>query len=138
MNKRKPGTRLLLLLLAALLAVALMGCKKTEPAATEPAATAPAAAEKTVTLHVTFPDGAEKDYSVTTGAEMLGQALLDEGLVEGEMQEYGLFIQSVDGVTADAGAGQYWVFTKGGEWVTTGADMTPIADGDGFEFFIYQ
>ncbi len=133
MNKRNLGTKLLLLLLAAALVLAMAGCKKTEPAATEPAAE-----EKTITLHVTFPDETLKDYTVTTAAEMLGQALLDEGLVGGEMEEYGLFIESVDGVTADASAGEYWVFTKGGEWVTTGADMTPIADGDAFEFFIYK
>lgn len=148
MNKRNNGTRLLLLLLAALFALTAFGCKKAEAPAAEPAveqtaepAEQPAeeaAEQKSISVLITFPDGTEKAVEVQTTAEMLGEALQAEGLIEGTVEQYGLFVTAVDGVAADASKNEYWVFTKGGEWVTTGADLTPIADGDAFEFFIYK
>ena len=40
---------------------------------------------------------------------------------------------AVDGETAQDSLNQWWCVTKGGERVNTGADLTPIADGDRFE-----
>lgn len=92
---------------------------------------------KTITVIVTF-DGSDETLSVTTETETLGAALQEEELVSGEDREYGLFIHTVNGHFADETKGEYWVFTKGGEWVTTGVDTTPIEDGDTFEFFLYS
>ena len=94
-------------------------------------------ADKTIRLTVTF-DGKDEILDVKTGEETLGAALLKEGLISGSDSEYGLFVDTVNGHIADSAKNEYWVFTKGGEWVTTGVDSTPIADGDAFEWYIYQ
>ena len=59
--------------------------------------------------------------------------LEQEGLVAGEESEYGLFVKTVDGYTADDSNQEWWCFTKNGESLTTGVDTTPIADGEHFE-----
>lgn len=88
---------------------------------------------KTIAVSVVLADKSATDFIIKTDAEMLGEALLNEKLVEGEMGEYGLFITTVNGVTADAAKKEWWCVTKGGETVNTGADTTPIADKDKFE-----
>ncbi|MEG0763185.1 MAG: DUF4430 domain-containing protein [Oscillospiraceae bacterium] len=88
---------------------------------------------KTIAVSVVLADKSATDFIVKTDAEMLGEALLNEKLVEGEMGEYGLFITTVNGVTADAAKKEWWCVTKDGEMVNTGADTTPIADKDKFE-----
>ena len=84
------------------------------------------AGEKTLSIHT-------RAFTVTTDENYLGPALEAEGLIEGEKGQYGLFITTVDGVKADDSKNQWWCITKGGEDVYTGADSTPIADGDCFE-----
>ena len=87
--------------------------------------------EITITVAVTFPDGTTKDYEIETDAEFLRGALEDEDLVEGEESQYGLYVHKVDGVSDEDG--YYWAFYKDGEYLMTGVDTTPIADGDKFE-----
>mgnify|MGYP002510204696 CR=1 FL=1 len=91
------------------------------------------AGDKTVVIQVVHADAASKEFTCHTDAEYLGQLLLDEKLAEGEQSTYGLFITTVDGETAQDSLRQWWCITKGGEAVNTGADSTPIADGDHFE-----
>ena len=56
------------------------------------------------------------------------------GLVEGETGDYGLYIKVVDGLRADYDLdGAYWAISKDGEYLMTGADSTPIADGEHYE-----
>lgn len=88
---------------------------------------------KTVTVTIDKGDGKQKDVVLHTDAEYLGDALHEKKLVEGEQGEYGLYIKEVDGTKADESAQQWWCLTKGGEDVFTGADTTPIYDGDKFE-----
>ena len=64
---------------------------------------------------------------------MLGTALKEQNLIEGEQSEFGMFITVVDGIAADSSKNEYWSITKSGEILNTGADSTPIADGDHFE-----
>lgn len=68
-----------------------------------------------------------------TDAEYLGELLLDSGIAKGETSDYGLFITEVDGIAADSSAEEWWCITKGNEDVFTGADTTPIADGETYE-----
>ena len=52
----------------------------------------------------------------------------------GEEGPYGLTISAVDGETADWNVDQsYWALYIGEEYATTGADSTPVNDGDGFK-----
>ncbi len=98
-------------------------------------ATRPAVSEgdKTITVEVVHSDESTKTFTYETDAEYLGEVLLDEGLIEGDESEYGLYVTVVDGETADYNAdGAYWAFYVGDEYASLGVDATPIADGDEF------
>ena len=88
---------------------------------------------KHIEVTVSFSAEEQKVHQISTDAEFLGQALTEEKIIEGEEGPYGLFITSADGVKAEESLQQWWCITKGGEDVVTGADLTPIADGDRFE-----
>jgi hypothetical protein len=88
---------------------------------------------KNLGIQVIYEDGSSKDFQLSTDAEFLGGALTEAGLIEGEEGPYGLYITTVDSVTADNGLQQWWCITKNGEQLNTGADTTPISDDDHFE-----
>lgn len=88
---------------------------------------------KTITVDVVVAPDDVRTYTIKTNELYLRGALEDEGLVSGDESEFGLFIKTVDGVTANEANQEWWCVTKGGEWVLTGVDETPIADGDRFE-----
>lgn len=88
--------------------------------------------DKTITVSVVT-DTETTDFTIVTDAEYLRQALEQENLVEGSESEYGLFVTTVNGVTADDSQQQWWCFTRNGEMVETGIDTTPIADGETYE-----
>ena len=90
--------------------------------------------EKTFTFQVRDLEGTVVgDFKITTERAMVGEALLDEGLIEGENGPYGLYVKTVNGITADYDTdGTYWAFYIGGddrEYAMTGVDATPIEDG---------
>lgn len=95
------------------------------------------AGSKTVTIEVAAPDYSNT-HKIKTDAEFLGDALKEEGIIEGEESQYGLFITSVDSIKADDSKQQWWCITKGGADVMTGVDVTPIADGDTFELTLKE
>lgn len=89
---------------------------------------------KTITVTVVHKDGTSKDFEYHTDEEFLGAVILAEGLVEGEEGPYGLMISAVDGEIADWNVDQsYWALFIGEEYATTGADTTPVNDGDVFK-----
>lgn len=89
---------------------------------------------KTITVTVVHKDGTSKDFTYHTDEEFLGPVLLSEGLVEGEEGPYGLAISAVDGEGAVWETDKaYWALFVGEDYATTGADSTPIADGDTFK-----
>lgn len=92
-----------------------------------------AAGAKALELTVVYADGSADAFSFSTDAEFLRAALEEQQLVAGDESEYGLFIKTVNGVTADESQQQWWCVTKDGAEVMTGVDSTPIADGDHFE-----
>ena len=89
------------------------------------------AGDKTITVEVVHADESSREFTYQTSEEFLGPVLIEEGLVQGEESTYGLFITTVDGETAEGN--QWWCITQDGQMVETGADTTPIADGDHFE-----
>ena len=99
---------------------------------------------KTITVSVFDTVGsteASNTATITTDGEYLRGALEqeDSGIsISGSESEYGLFVTTVDGVTADDSKQQWWCFTKGGEMLNTGVDSTPIADGDTFEITLTE
>ena len=88
--------------------------------------------EKHITVELVGKDSA-RTVELDTDEEYLGPALQSEGLIDGTQSEFGLYITTVDGYTADESAQEWWCLTKGGQSVNTGVDSTPIADGDAFE-----
>ena len=89
--------------------------------------------EKTISVEVIANDETVNEYTIKTEEKFLREALEEENLIQGKEDQYGLFIQTVDGITADDANQEWWCITKGGEQVTTGVDSTPIEDGDSFE-----
>ena len=87
-----------------------------------------------ITFVVVHSDGSEKEFVITTDAVTLREALEQEKLIEGTESEWGLYVLTVDGETADEAQQQWWCLTKDGEMSMTGVDDTVIADGDRYEF----
>ena len=96
------------------------------------------AGEKTITVDVVLLDGSDTQTTITTDAEFLRGALEQENMIEGTESDYGLYVTTVNGVTADESKEQWWRFAKGGGVGETGVDSTPIADGDAFEITLVE
>ncbi len=92
-----------------------------------------AAGAKALTVTVVHGDGTEKVFDVHTDAEYLEGALLENQIVEDNQTEWGLYILTADGETADETKEEWWCLTKNGEMTATGASDTPIADGEHYE-----
>lgn len=97
-----------------------------------------AAGNKTIDVVVVHGDGSEAAFQYQTDAEYLGDVLTENGLVEGTESTYGLFITTVDGETADESLQQWWCITREGEMLSTGADQTPITDGEQYELTLTE
>ena len=80
-------------------------------------------------------DGKETLFEIHTDKEIVGEALQDVGLIEGEEGEYGLFVKTVNGITADYDKdGVYWAFYVNDEYAAEGVDSTKITEGDTYAF----
>lgn len=88
---------------------------------------------KTVEVQVVHGDGSTRDFTLKTEEETLGRALVEGEVVVDNQSTYGLYIQTVDGETANEANQEWWCLTKGGESVNTGADEVVIADGEHYE-----
>ena len=88
---------------------------------------------KQLTIEIVHGDGSRRTVSLDTQQEVLGRALVEAGLVVDDQADFGLYIQTADGETANSDNQEWWCVTKKGEPVGTGADSTPIADGDCYE-----
>ena len=66
------------------------------------------AGSKTITVNVDHLGGGDTTFTVTTDEEYLRAALEREGLIAGIEAEYGLWLTTVDGETADESAQQWW------------------------------
>ena len=89
--------------------------------------------DKTFTLEVILADGSSTEHKVSTDAEFLGEALLNEGLIQGDSGDYGLFITTVDGVTANSDNQEWWCLTVNNKEWMYGIDQTPATDGEHYE-----
>ena len=119
------------ILIAAIVIVALIAVMAGVYFAAHPAV---AEGAKTISVTVVHADGSEKQFQYHTDEEYLGPVLLAEGLAEGEDGPYGLTIYVVDGEKADWNENQsYWALYIGEEYAATGADSTPVKDGDSFK-----
>lgn len=84
---------------------------------------------------VTDQDGAETQFVVHTDKTIVGEALQELGLIDGDESEYGLYVKTVNGITADYDTdGVYWAFYVNGEYSQEGVDSTEIKEGDSYAF----
>lgn len=80
-------------------------------------------------------DGNEVTCEIHTDETTVGAALLELGLIEGEEGQYGLYVKTVNGITADYDVdGTYWAFYVDGEYATTGVDATEVVSGASYAF----
>jgi len=87
------------------------------------------------TFTVVDKEGAETQFEIHTDKETVGEALLELSLIEGDESEYGLYVKTVNGITADYDKdGVYWAFYINGEYASTGVDSTPVKEGDSYAF----
>ena len=141
------------IILSLVLILSLAACAAapaaTEPAATEPAVsnpalenpatepapegeeTEPSVSKTEFTFIVVDKDGKETPFTIATDKTYVGEALIDEGLIEGEEGPYGLYVKTVNGIRADYDKDKvYWAFYINGEYAVSGVDVTEITAGD--------
>lgn len=83
--------------------------------------------EKRFAFHVIDGEGNEIAVTVSTDQETVGAALAEWNIVAGEDSAYGLYIKTVNNITADFNTdGSYWAFYIDGEYAMTGVDSTEI------------
>ncbi len=88
---------------------------------------------KHIVVEVVHGDGSSKEFPVDTDEEFLGKVLVDENIVEDNQSDYGLYILTADGETADDSKQEWWCITQDGQSLDTGADSTPVVDGAHYE-----
>lgn len=82
-------------------------------------------------------EGNETLFEIHTDKETVGEALTELELIAGEEGEFGLYVKTVNGITADYDKdGVYWAFYINGEYAPTGVDVTAITEGDSYSFKI--
>ena len=122
----------ILLLLSVLLVVSLVACGNTVKkeglweSATYREDTELGEGAKTAIVEVKVEDEAVV-FTIHTDKDTVGDALIEYELISGEEGAYGLYIKTVNGITADYDVDQsYWAFYIDGEYAMTGVDGTKI------------
>lgn len=88
---------------------------------------------------VAYESGTAEDFIINTNAATVGEALIENGLIEGEDGEWGMMVTAVRGVVADYEAtGTYWAFYEDGEYAMTGVESTEIVEGTVYTFAISE
>ncbi len=117
------------LVLIAAMALTFAACSNNEPE------TNAGSGEKSFVFKVVDLDGTEKSFDITTEAKTVGEALLNEKLISGTEGDYGLMVDTVNGIKYEYSAdGAYWAFHINGEYAMTGVDTTEITDGATYSF----
>lgn len=80
-------------------------------------------------------DGNTAEFEIHTDKKIVGEALLDLGLIKGDEGPYGLYVKEVNGISADFDKdGTYWAFYVDGEYAMAGVDLTEIEEGRAYSF----
>ena len=88
-------------------------------------------------LTVRDAEGNATRITIRTNQTTVGGALQELGLIVGEEGPYGLYVKTVNGITADYDTDKaYWAFYINGEYAMSGVDVTDITAGDSYELAV--
>lgn len=135
----------LLVVLIAVMALIITGCtnnSQDEPTTTEPVQTTEQTSaivkgegENAFVFIAVDLDGNSTHYMIKTDKEIVGEALVENGLIAGDDSEYGLYVKTVNGITLDYDKdGKYWAFYEENAYANQGVDSTPIKEGGVYTF----
>ncbi len=135
--KKRVLSAVLCLALIAAMALTFTACKNEENPVSTPASSTATIEPKTLgegatafNLQVVDKDGNTTAFVINTDETTVGAALQKLELIQGEMGDYGLYIKTVNGITADYDVDKtYWAFYVDGEYAMTGVDTTDIVAG---------
>ena len=130
MNNKNRAYRLVLMVLIAAMVLCFAACEQTKAPSD-----VPAEGTKSFIFEVIDRDGSVKSFDIVTSAGTVGEALIEEGLIQGEEGPYGLYVKTVNGTTYDYDAdGCYWAFYVNGEYGMSGVELTEIEEGATYAF----
>lgn len=141
--------RLPYIILIIAMSLSMTGCGNSESDDSK-ASVAPAASQETstqdnvlgegkhaFTFLIVDKDGTETTFEIHTDKETVGEALKELNLIEGDEGDYGLYVKTVNGITADYDTDQtYWAFYVNDEYAQTGVEQTTITEGETYSFRI--
>lgn len=68
-------------------------------------------------------------FTIHTDEATVGAALIENNLIAGDVGDYGLYVKTVNGITADYDVNQsYWAFYIDDEYASSGVDTTDISE----------
>ncbi len=80
-------------------------------------------------------EGRATAFKIKTNKTTVGDALLENSLIEGEESKYGLYVKTVNGLTLDYNLdGYYWSFYVDGKYASSGVDSTDISATSKYAF----
>lgn len=124
------------LALIAAMALCMTSCGKTEAPADTSSISTVKVAEKSFKFTVVDAEGTAKNYDLKTQKTILGEALLEAGIITEEEQKTG-FINTVNGVTLNWDTDKaYWALYVGDAFAEKGVNETEIT-ADGVYSFVY-
>lgn len=134
-SKKNLLSFIICIVLTAAMALCMIGCNgANQDPVTEPSVFSDGqslgSGAVSFTLIVEDLDGSKATAQISTDKDKVGAALQELGVIKGVVEEYGLYIKTVNGITYDyAKDGAYWGFYINGEYAMTGADLTDITPG---------
>lgn len=124
------------IVLIAAMALCMAGCN--DNTTNDPVSSGVTESSKTqtkFTFVVVDVEGKETSFEISTDKTIVGEALLDEGLIAGDEGAYGLYVKTVNGITLDYDTdGKYWAFYVDGAYASSGVDTTEIVAGATYSF----
>lgn len=98
----------------------------------------PVEGNKNIIVQVIVPGEDVQEFSISTDATTLKEALDEENLIQGKESSFGFYIVEVNGRVADDSKNEWWTITKDGEYIEYGVSMININDKDKYELTLME